>query len=77
MTEKMTIAEAILQITEERRMTIRTDEQVIEEAAKAILGAQDAETLDAACKQMIEALLYTKSLQWWDQFDIDVTECRS
>ena len=54
-----------------------TDEQVIEEAAKAMLDAQDTEARDEACKQMIEALLYTKSLQWWDQFDIDVSECGS
>ena len=80
MTEKrMTIADAIRNATlSTGSLTrIRTDEQVIEEAAKAMLDAQDAEARDEACKQMIEALLYTKSLQWWDQFDIDVSECGS
>ena len=74
--ERMTIVDAIRNATQPT-MKIRTDEQVIMDAAKALLAAQDADSLDEACKEMVAALLYTKSLQWWDQLNIDVTECAS
>lgn len=79
MTDKwMTIVDAIRNASVSSGTTIRTDEQVIADAARAVLAAQgNADALDDACKEMIEALLYTKSLQWWDELGIDVTECAS
>lgn len=45
-----------------------SDADMIAEAARAIIMADTYEDLDTACKEMVEVLLYAKSIEWWEQF---------
>jgi hypothetical protein len=49
---------------------IKTDREVIQEAARNLAVATDAE-FDAACADMVEALRYGRSVQWWKQFETE------
>jgi len=47
---------------------IKTDKEFVQEAALKLAFATSDE-LDQACKDMVEALQYTQSIEWWKQFD--------
>jgi hypothetical protein len=47
---------------------IRTDEEVIREAAIKLAIAVGSEW-DQACADMVEALQYGRSIAWWSQFE--------
>jgi hypothetical protein len=47
----------------------KTDREIIQEAARSLAMAYDGEEFDAACIDMIEALQYGRSVQWWSQFE--------
>ena len=46
---------------------IKTDREIIQEAARQLAIATEDE-FDAACVDMVEALRYGRSIQWWDQW---------
>ena len=48
---------------------IKTDEEIVQEAARALYWAQPGEEYETACFDMVEALRYARSVQWWAQFD--------
>ncbi len=50
------------------------DQQLVVEAARAILSAINDGSFDHACKNMVEALRQTRSLSWWDELDIMVED---
>lgn len=47
---------------------IKTDREIVLEAARALAISTDAE-FDLACTDMVEALRYACSVQWWAQFE--------
>lgn len=47
---------------------IKTDREIVLEAARALAISTDAE-FDQACTDMVESLRYAQSIQWWAQFD--------
>ena len=47
---------------------IKTDQELVQGAARTLAIATTDE-FDAACADMVEALLYSRSAQWWEQFD--------
>lgn len=47
---------------------IKTDLEVIQEAARKLAIATEDE-MDEACVDMVEALQYARSIQWWAQFE--------
>ncbi len=53
-------------------MNYTKDQHLVVEAARAILSAINDDSLDHACKNMVEALRQTQSLTWWDELDITV-----
>jgi hypothetical protein len=56
---------------------IRTDKQVVLEAANALCRSilletnpdLDNQAYNQACKEMVEALRYAQSIEFWDQFN--------
>jgi len=48
---------------------IKTDNEVIQEAARKLAIACSGEEFDVACADMVEALQYGRSVQWWSQFE--------
>jgi len=48
---------------------INTDKEVVQEAARKLAFTCDTAEFDQACIDMIEALRYTQSIEWWKQFD--------
>jgi hypothetical protein len=53
-------------------MTIRrvkTDREIVTEAARALSFSMDDAEYDQACADMVEALRYARSIEWWAQFD--------
>ncbi len=48
---------------------IKTDNEIIQEAARKLAIACDGQEYEAACADMVEALRYGRSVQWWSQFD--------
>jgi len=47
---------------------IKTDEEMVQEAARALALATESE-FDKACFDMVETLRYARSIQWWAQFE--------
>jgi hypothetical protein len=47
---------------------IKTDEEIIQQAARALAIACDGAEFEAACVDMVEALRYGRSIQWWAQW---------
>ena len=47
---------------------IKTDRELIQEAARRLAIALDSE-FDEACSDMVEALRYGRSIEWWAKFD--------
>jgi len=47
----------------------KTDEEVIQEAARKLAIACKGAEFDEACKDMVEALQYARSIEWWAQFE--------
>jgi hypothetical protein len=48
---------------------IKTDNEVIQEAARKLAIACSGEEFDVACADMVEALRYGRSVAWWSQFE--------
>jgi hypothetical protein len=48
---------------------IKTDKELVQEAARALAIAVDGDEFDTACTGMVEALRYARDVQWWKQFD--------
>lgn len=48
---------------------IKTDNEIIQEAARKLAIACDGEEYETACADMAEALRYGRSIDWWKQFD--------
>lgn len=46
----------------------KTDKELIQEAASKLMFAMTDE-FDQACKDMVEVLQYTQSIEWWKQFE--------
>jgi len=51
---------------------IKTDEEIIQEAARKLAIACSGEEFEAACADMVEALRYGRSVRWWSQFEREV-----
>lgn len=47
---------------------IKTDKELVHEAARRLAIAIDSE-FDQACADMVEVLQYARSIEWWKQFD--------
>lgn len=47
---------------------IKTDREIVLEAALALAISTEDE-FDQACTDMVEALHYARSVQWWAQFE--------
>jgi hypothetical protein len=48
---------------------IKTDKELVQEAARALAIAVDGNEFDVACADMVEALRYARDVQWWKQFE--------
>lgn len=48
---------------------IKTDNEIIQEAARKLAIACSGEEYETACADMVEALRYGRSVQWWSQFE--------
>jgi hypothetical protein len=48
---------------------IKTDREIVLEAARALALSTDGAEYDQACADMVEALRYARSIEWWAQFD--------
>ena len=48
---------------------IKTDEEIVQEAARKLALACKGDEFDEACFDMVEVLRYARSVQWWAQFD--------
>jgi hypothetical protein len=48
---------------------IKTDEELVREAACKLTIACSGAEFDAACADMVEALRYARSIEWWSQFE--------
>lgn len=48
---------------------IKTDQEIILEAARKLAIACSGEEFDTACADMVEALRYGRSIEWWSQFE--------
>jgi hypothetical protein len=51
---------------------IKTDNELVQEAARKLAIACSGEEFDIACTDMVEALRYGRSVQWWAQFEREV-----
>jgi hypothetical protein len=51
---------------------IKTDEELVQEAARKLAIACSGAEFDTACADMVEALRYARSVQWWSQFEREV-----
>ena len=47
----------------------KTDNEIIQEAARKLAIACSGEEYETACADMVEALRYGRSVQWWSQFE--------
>lgn len=48
---------------------IKTDRELVLEAARALAISTDGDEYDQACADMVEALRYARDIAWWAQFD--------
>ena len=48
---------------------IKTDQEFIQEAARKLAIACSGEEFEQACADMVEALQYARSIEWWAQFE--------
>jgi hypothetical protein len=48
---------------------IKTDKELVQEAARALAIAVDGDEYETACADMVEALRYARDIQWWQQFE--------
>ena len=49
----------------------KTDREIIQEAARALALAFDGAEFDTACADMVEALRYGRTIEWWKQFEVE------
>lgn len=47
----------------------KTDREVIQDAARKLFMACEGEEFEIACSDMVEALQYARSIEWWAQFE--------
>ena len=50
---------------------IKTDKELVQEAARKLAMACTAHEYDQACADMVEVLQYAKSTEWWKQFQTE------
>lgn len=48
---------------------IKTDKELVQEAARKLALACDGAEFDQARKDMVEVLQYAQSIKWWKQFE--------
>jgi hypothetical protein len=53
---------------------IKTDEELVREAARKLALACDGAEFDKACADMVEVLQYARSIEWWKQFEVSRRE---
>lgn len=48
---------------------IKTDREIVLECARALAISTDGDEYNQACADMVEALRYARSIDWWAQFE--------
>jgi hypothetical protein len=47
---------------------IKTDKELVQEAARKLALACEGAEYEQACADMVEVLQYAQSIEWWEQF---------